>query len=164
MPKIYLSMGSNLDKEIHIPSGLWRLQQHFGPLTASGIYESEPVGYDGPLFHNLVVGLVCDLEPEAIASLLGAVETLEGRERTPGKKSPHTLDIDLLLYGDAVFERGRLKIPRDDITRYAFVLEPLAELAPGEKHPVLGISYAQLWADFDRTPLRQRRVGDIPQP
>lgn len=158
MPKIYLSLGSNLDKEIHIPSALQRLEALFGQLILSSLYESEPVGYTGPVFHNMVVGFQTEWPLETLAAQLIEVETLEGRTRQPGKTVPHTLDIDLLLYGDAIIHQGKLRLPREDINRYAFVLEPLAEIAPNETHPVSGESYASLWEQFDKSASRQRRI------
>ena len=70
--------------------------------------------------------------------------------------------MDLILYGDLVLTEGRLKLPRPEITRYAFVLEPLAEIAPEGRHPVTGESYAGLWERFDKTGLGQTRVGPAP--
>lgn len=161
MPKIYLSIGSNCDKDIHVPSALERLQTLFGPLQVSSLYESEAVGYTGPVFHNLVVGFESELPPEAIAATLADVETLEGRTREQDKGVPHTLDLDLLLYGNAIINRGKVRVPREDITRYAFVLEPLAELAPHDLHPLTGQSYAKLWEEFDTSTVRQTCLGTI---
>ncbi|MFC1685277.1 2-amino-4-hydroxy-6-hydroxymethyldihydropteridine diphosphokinase, partial [Pseudomonadota bacterium] len=72
-----------------------------------------------------------------------------GRERCGEKFASRTLDIDLLTYGDQVIKEGKVEIPREEITRYAFVLLPLAEVAGDEQHPVLGLSYRELWQGFD---------------
>ena len=77
---------------------------------------------------------------------------------TVKKFSARTLDLDLILYGDLVINDGRLQIPRDEIERYAFVLEPLAEIAPTLKHPISHISYAELWEKFDKSDLKQKRI------
>jgi 2-amino-4-hydroxy-6-hydroxymethyldihydropteridine diphosphokinase len=160
MPEIYLSLGSNLDQTVHIPSALRRLRALFGELVCSGLYESDPVGCTGPVFHNLVVACHTELSPDEVLACLHRVEDQEGRVRgTEGL--PHTLDIDLLLYGDAVLQRGRLRVPREDIIRHAFVLEPLAEMAPDAVHPVLGQSYAELWKRFDSADVRQKRMGSV---
>ncbi|MGZ8240502.1 MAG: 2-amino-4-hydroxy-6-hydroxymethyldihydropteridine diphosphokinase, partial [Methylobacter sp.] len=72
--------------------------------------------------------------------------------------SARTLDLDLILYGDLIMNDGSLKIPRDEIERYAFVLEPLAEIAPTLKHPVSHKNYAELWDKFDKSDIRQKRI------
>jgi len=160
MPEIYLSLGSNLDPTLHIPSALRRLRALFGELVCSGLYESDPVGCTGPVFHNLVVVCHTELSPDAVLNCLRAVEDQEGRVRDR-RGVPHTLDIDLLLYGDAILQRGRLRVPREDITRHAFVLEPLAEVAPDAVHPVLGETYIRLWKRFDSAGIRQKRLGSV---
>jgi 2-amino-4-hydroxy-6-hydroxymethyldihydropteridine diphosphokinase len=153
----YISIGSNIDKEIHIPASLIELAQHFGALTVSSIYESEAVGFSGDVFHNLIVGFDSELDVKSVAKQLRQIELTNGRERNSQKFSPRTLDLDLILYGDLIIRDGRLQIPRDEIERYAFVLEPLAEIAPTEIHPVSGISYGELWQKFDKTGLKQHK-------
>jgi len=154
----YISIGSNINKDEHIPASLRVLEQTFGELTVSSIYESEPVGFTGDVFYNLVVGFDSDLEVKAVAKLLRQIELDNGRTRDSRKFAARTLDLDLILYGDLVVNDGRLQIPRGEIEHYAFVLEPLAEVAPDLKHPVSHISYAELWDKFDKTDLRQKRV------
>jgi 2-amino-4-hydroxy-6-hydroxymethyldihydropteridine diphosphokinase len=154
----YISIGSNIDKDKHVPASLQALEQAFGELTVSSIYESEPVGFTGDIFYNLVVGFDSDLEVKAVAKQLRQIELDNGRTRDSRKFAARTLDLDLILYGDLIVNDGRLQIPRDEIEHYAFVLEPLAEIAPSLKHPVSHISYAELWQQFDKNDLKQKRV------
>lgn len=155
----YISIGSNIDKESNIPSSLQALQLFFGELTVSGIYESAPVGFEGDSFYNLVVGFTSDLDVKLVAKQLRQIELDHGRTRDCKKFSSRTLDLDLILYGDLVNNDGRLQIPRDEIERYAFVLEPLAEIAPNLRHPISQITYAELWEKFDKSKHQQKRIG-----
>ena len=158
MPTAYVSIGSNIERDKNIPSSLTALKQCFGTLKISSIYESEPVGFTGDAFYNLGVGFESDWEVKAVAKKLRQIELEHGRTREAQKFSARTLDLDLILYGDLVVSDGRLQIPRDDIERYAFVLEPLAEIAPYLYHPVNGKNYAQLWQAFDKSGLTQKTV------
>lgn len=159
MPTGFISIGSNIDKETHIPSSLKALRDLFGKLEISSIYESEPVGFVGDSFHNLVVRFDSDLPAKEVAKLLKQIELDHGRSRESQKFSARTLDLDLILYGEQVIRDGRLQIPRDEIERYAFVLEPLAEIAPNLTHPISKYQYADLWKGFDKKNLRQTNLG-----
>jgi len=158
MPKCFISIGSNIDKDKNTLISLQELERHFGKLTISSIYESEPVGFIGDSFYNLVVGFNSKLSVKEVAKQLRQIELDNGRTRNSQKFSPRTLDLDLILYNDVILNDGRLQIPRDEIERYAFVLEPLAEIAPNLTHPISHISYAELWEKFDKTNLKQKRV------
>ncbi|MDD5272142.1 MAG: 2-amino-4-hydroxy-6-hydroxymethyldihydropteridine diphosphokinase [Methylovulum sp.] len=158
MTTAYISIGSNIEREKHIAAGLQSLKQLFGELVVSSIYEAEAVGFSGAAFYNLVVGFNSELTPQAIAQQLRQLEFAQGRTPDSKKFSSRTLDLDLLLYGDALINDGSLQLPRADIERYAFVLEPLAEIAPTLIHPVLQLSYAQLWAQMPKAGVRQRRI------
>ena len=158
MPKGYISIGSNIDKDKNILASLHALEHHFGELTVSSIYESDSVGFTGDTFYNLVVGFNSELSVKEVAKQLRQIELDNGRTRNSQKFSPRTLDLDLILYDDLIINDGRLQIPRDEIELYAFVLEPLAEIAPALKHPISHISYAELWEKFDKTHLKQKRV------
>lgn len=158
MTRGYISIGSNIDKDKHIPASLIALEQAFGELTVSSVYESEPVGFTGDIFYNLVVGFDSDLEVKAVAKQLRQIELDNGRTPESRKFAARTLDLDLILYGDLIVNDGRLQIPRNEIEHYAFVLEPLAEIAPTLKHPISHVSYAELWDRFDKSDLKQKRV------
>ena len=157
----YISIGSNIDKDKHIPASLLALENQFGPLTCSSIYESDAVGFEGETFYNLIVEFNSTLEVKDVAKLLRQIELDNGRERNSQKFSSRTLDLDLILYDDLILNDGRLQIPRDEIERYAFVLEPLAEIAPDLKHPISQLSYGELWDRFDKQNLKQYRVPPI---
>ncbi|MDZ4154518.1 2-amino-4-hydroxy-6-hydroxymethyldihydropteridine diphosphokinase [Methylicorpusculum sp.] len=159
MTRGYISIGSNIDKETNIPASLKALEEYFGNLTVSSIYESEAVGFTGDSCHNLIVGFDSDLDVKSVAKQLRQIELDHGRSRNSEKFSPRTLDLDLILYGDIIINDGRLQIPRDEIERYAFVLEPLAEIAPTLKHPVSQVTYENLWKNFDKTMLKQWRLA-----
>ena len=150
MAHVYVSIGSNIGREQNIRAGVAELRARFGELVLSSVYESEAVGFDGDSFYNLVAGFDTSLSPQQVAAALRTIEEAHGRVRNGPRFSSRTLDIDLLLYDDLILHEGKLEIPRDEITKNAFVLWPLAEIAPQLGHPQLGVSYGALWAAFDR--------------
>lgn len=156
MPRIWLSLGSNQARQPSLRGAVRMLRDTFGPLILSPVYESAAVGFAGEPFLNLVAGADTDWPAQAVQRRLREIEDAHGRVRGTDKFAPRTLDVDLLTYGDAV--RPDLGLPRDEIERYAFVLGPLAEVAPEDRHPVLGQTYAALWAAFDRDAQPLRRV------
>ena len=148
MAQVYVSIGSNLDRERNIAAALQVLTESYGELQQSSVYESAAVGFDSAPFYNLVVGFSTQESPQVIQDQLHAIEDRCGRQRT-ATLSARTLDLDLLLYNDRVMMDGKLVLPREDINRYAFVLGPLAEIAATARHPVTAVSYADMWAAFD---------------
>ena len=158
MPTGYISIGSNIDREKHIPASIKALTEKFGALSLSSIYESEAMGFTGDAFYNLVAGFDSDLDIKEIVDQLRQIELDNGRNRECKKFSSRTLDLDLLVYGDVIINDGRIQIPRNEIERYAFVLEPLAEIAGHLRHPVSHIRYAELWDQFDKSGLKQHRI------
>jgi 2-amino-4-hydroxy-6-hydroxymethyldihydropteridine diphosphokinase len=161
MPTGYISIGSNIDKDKHIPASIKALAERFGALTLSSIYESDSIGFSGDAFYNLIVGFDSDLDVKEIIQQLRQIELDNGRNRECKKFSARTLDLDLVLYGDLIINEGRIQLPRDEIEKYAFVLEPLAEIAGDLHHPISGQRYSELWETFDKTSLKQHRVSPI---
>jgi 2-amino-4-hydroxy-6-hydroxymethyldihydropteridine diphosphokinase len=147
--EIFVGVGSNVDAEENIRAGIIALAGTFGVLRLSPVYRNSPVGFEGDDFLNMVVAFDTDLGVEAIAAELEKIEAASGRERGGEKFGPRTLDIDLLLYGSEITRQGNHEIPRDEITRYAFVLKPLADLAGDRAHPGLGQTFEELWRAFD---------------
>jgi 2-amino-4-hydroxy-6-hydroxymethyldihydropteridine diphosphokinase len=155
MARAYLSLGSNVEPRRYLRAALEELRQRFGEIAVSPAYRSKSVGFDGPDFVNLAVGLETDLSPEALNAWLHALEDRHGRRRDVPRYSDRTLDVDIVLYDDLVQQgKGHLEIPRKEL-RHAFVLRPLADIAPDARHPVDGRTMAELWAAFpaEREPL-----------
>lgn len=150
MAAVYLSIGSNENKEANIKGCLQALADQFGALQLSKIYESEAVGFDGENFYNLVAKIETDLAVGQLNEALKAIEDQFGRDRSGPRFSGRTLDIDILTYDDIAGEVDGVKLPRDEITENAFVLLPLAEIAPDEIHPEQQVTYARLWFFFDK--------------
>ena len=150
MPQVFIGVGSNVERDTSIRAGVADLRAHYGELRLSSVYESEAVGFVGDAFYNLVVSFDTQEPIDTVADVLAAIEDRNGRRRGSGKFTPRTLDLDLLLYGDEVVNTARFHVPRDEILRYAFVLWPLAEIAPDLRHPQTGESFAQLWERFDK--------------
>lgn len=158
--RAYIGAGSNIEPREHLRTAIAALERRFGALSMSSIYLSPPVGFEGEDFLNLVIAFDTDLPVEDLVRELGAVEAEAGRRRTGSRFSSRTLDLDLLMYGDRVVDEGGLQLPREDILEYAFVLGPLAELAPELRHPSAGATMQELWDRFDRAEQPIERLDD----
>lgn len=145
---VYVGIGSNIEQEKYIRLSAQYLQERFGmecQLSLSPVYKTRAVGFDGDDFFNLVASFYTDLSPADVEKTLKEIERENGRQREQDKFSARTLDIDLLMYDDAVIESDGISVPRDEIEKYAFVLSPLADLAPELIHPVTKKSMADMW-------------------
>lgn len=148
MGRAYLSLGSNIDAPRWLAAAIAELRARFGPVDVSPVYRSAAVGFDGPDFFNLAVGLDSDLGPEALNDWLHALEDRHGRIRGGDRYASRTLDVDIVMYDDLVMSgAGHLELPRGEL-RHAFVLKPMADIAPDLRHPVSGQTMAALWAAF----------------
>jgi 2-amino-4-hydroxy-6-hydroxymethyldihydropteridine diphosphokinase len=144
--KAWLSLGSNQEPERHLRTALHALRERFGAIVASPAYRFPAVGFEGPDFVNLAAGVDSDLDAFALNDWLHALEDREGRRRDVPRFSSRTLDVDIVLFDDAIIDGpGNLQIPRPDLA-HAFVLKPLADIAPGLRVPGDGRTLAELWA------------------
>ncbi|MCP3870671.1 MAG: 2-amino-4-hydroxy-6-hydroxymethyldihydropteridine diphosphokinase [Gammaproteobacteria bacterium] len=158
--RVWLSLGSNITPDTNLRSAIGDLRRMFGELVLSSVYESAAVGFEGAPFLNMVVGLNTRFEPQVLMGQLREIEAIHGRVRDGERKfSSRTLDIDLLTYGEQALRVGRVSLPRDEITRYAFVLLPLSEVAGDEVHPLSGNTYRALWKAFEKTEQSIRAVS-----
>lgn len=147
MTTAYISIGSNIDAQANIRRGLEMLREQYGALRLSPVYRSAAVGFDGDDFLNLVAAMETEAGAEEVAEQLDEIENRCGRIRNGVRFGPRSLDLDLLTFGNEVIDRPGLKLPRDEILSYAFVLRPLADLDPQAHHPTEGRDYASLWAE-----------------
>lgn len=151
MARVFISLGSNIDREALTRSGVAALAKVYGDLQLSSVYESEAVGFEGDSFYNMVIALDTSESVDRVAQTLRKIEDEHGRDRSSPKFSSRTLDLDLLLYDDLIIDDGRLQLPRDEILKRAFVLWPMAEVAEDLVHPEVGKTYGELWHAFDKT-------------
>jgi 2-amino-4-hydroxy-6-hydroxymethyldihydropteridine diphosphokinase len=140
----YLSLGSNLgNREENLDMALKLLSQRMRLGKVSSIYDTEPVGNTNqPRFLNLACEVFTHLTPEGLLALAKGIEGKMGRRGKSG--GPRTIDIDILLYGDAVVDQRDLVIPHPKMAERSFVLVPLSEIAPDLVHPVLKTTIKEL--------------------
>ena len=145
MRTAWLGLGSNVNAEKHIQAAIDALREQFTSVELSPAYTSTAVGFDGDDFINLVARVKTDMSPLALRQYLRDLEDRYGRNRNVPKFSDRSLDIDILLYDDLVLLSPVLEIPRAEITKFAHVLKPLADLDPDLLHPTERRSMAEIW-------------------
>ena len=150
MARVYLGLGSNIERERYITAGLDALAGLFGEMDISPVYDSEAIGFEGQPFLNLVVGVNTDLTVVDLAKQLRHIEYEHGRPENASRFSSRQLDIDILTYDDLVGVIDGVELPRGEILENAFVLQPLADVAPDVLHPTEDKNYAMLWKEFTR--------------
>ena len=164
---VYLSLGSNLgDRAATLLEALERLRK-LGTITAvSSLYETDPVEVPvemkerQPLYFNCALAMETGLTPEQLLAGTQAVEDALGRERGVIRHGPRTLDIDILLFGDALVKTPELTIPHPGLARRGFVLQPLEEIAPEVLHPILKKTVRELLAGLPPQPGVRRLEQD----
>ena len=159
MTRVFVAAGGNIDPARRLPQALVGLRAAFGALTVSPCYANAAFGFEGEDFHNLVVAFDTALPLAEVLAQLHAIEEACGRERQAAKWAARAMDLDVLLFGDCVGEFPGASLPRPDLLKRAYMLGPLADLAPTLLHPTLGISIAELWAAYDKTGWQPRVVA-----
>lgn len=142
-----MALGSNLgDRARHLEQAIHGLRATcgVGQVEISPVYETDPVGPPQGSYLNAVVSLTTTLQPRALLACLQAIEAAAGRERASERNAPRSLDLDLLFYGDHCLDEEGLQVPHPRLQERAFVLTPLADLAPALMHPRLRLSVSAL--------------------
>jgi 2-amino-4-hydroxy-6-hydroxymethyldihydropteridine diphosphokinase len=150
MARVFLGVGSNIERERYITVGLDALAGLFDELALSSVYDSAAIGFEGQPFLNLVAVVNTGLSVAELALRLRHIEVEHGRPVNATRFSPRQLDIDILTYDDTVGIVDGVKLPREEIVENAFVLCPLAELSPDTLHPALKRSFQSLWQAYDQ--------------
>ena len=147
---VYIALGTNLGERLaNLRAAITSMLPAVAVLAESHIYETPPWGYeDQPAFLNMVVKAQTDLEPDGLLKYLKQVEVQLGREKSV-RWGPRLIDLDILFYEDLVIDTPPLVIPHPRLQERAFVLVPLADIAPGFTHPVFGRSVKELLAEID---------------
>ena len=158
----YIGLGSNLgDRVAHLRSAVNAIQHLGDSIAVSSVYESEPFGVgddEQPMYLNMVVSIQTKLEPEKLLSELMDIERANGRVRIRRNES-RTLDLDVLMFGEELIETSVLAVPHPRMHERAFVMLPLAEIAPHSVHPALQRTMSEIAAELPNRSVR--RVGRI---
>lgn len=151
MHTVYLALGTNLgDRPSNLRAAIAALAPDIQSLQESPVYETEPWGYaDQPSFLNMALRAATDLSPRDLLGRLKGIESTLGRVPV-FRNGPRLIDLDILFYDDLILDTPGLVIPHPRLHERAFVLVPLADIAPGLIHPVTGLSVAQLVETVDR--------------
>tara|TARA_R110002020_G_scaffold272473_7_gene487622 strand:+ start:4788 stop:5336 length:549 start_codon:yes stop_codon:yes gene_type:complete len=148
---VWFGIGSNRDRERFVRAGISALHDAFAtsdqPMYVSRVFESDAVGFSGNRFFNLVASVTTDLGVESVSAICKDIERQHGHADGATRFSPRTLDIDILLYDDLISE-SPVQLPRAEILTNAFVLWPLAEISPNNRHPQTGKSFAEHWQNY----------------
>ena len=158
VPAVYVGAGSNVAPERNLARAVAELTREFPGARFSPWYRNRAVGFEGEDFINLVAAFDTGLPLHALLAKLQTIEALCGRERHAPRWAPRSMDLDVLLYGDLVCDEPGLKLPRPDLLKRAYMLGPLAALAPEVVHPTAQLTIGELWRRFDRTAHPLERV------
>ena len=148
--RVYVAAGSNVDAERNLALAARELRHVFGAVRFSPAYRNVAVGFEGPDFINLVAAFETTRGVHEVVAELQRIEGLCGRARDAPKWAPRSMDLDILLYGATLSDQPGLVLPRPDLVKRPYMLGPMADVAPGERHPTLGRKMGDLWAEFAR--------------
>jgi 2-amino-4-hydroxy-6-hydroxymethyldihydropteridine diphosphokinase len=150
MPAVYVAAGSNVEPEKNVALAVRELTCAFPGVRFSPWYRNTAVGFSGDDFINLVAGFETSLALKDVLPKLHDIEERCGRPRGAPRWAPRSMDLDVLLYGDLVAEEPGVRVPRPDLLKRAYMLGPLAALAPEVVHPTEQVTIGELWRRFDR--------------
>ncbi|MBD3646882.1 MAG: 2-amino-4-hydroxy-6-hydroxymethyldihydropteridine diphosphokinase [Pseudomonadales bacterium] len=148
--EVYLSLGTNIEREHYLRRGLDALQEQFGNLDVSSVYESDAVGFEGDPFFNLVTRFHTRIPLRDVIATVKQIESDNDRVRGEEKFAPRTLDIDILTFDHLTGTHEQLELPRQEILEQGYVLAPFAEIAPDFVLPGTATSLSGLWETSDR--------------
>ena len=146
MGDVHINMGSNENRVLKLTLALKAVEQEFSHVVISSLYESPAEGFEGNDFYNIGINATTDKSSHEVRAALKKIEDDLGRDRNLTKFSARIIDLDLVLYDDAI--EASLNLPRADILKYGYVLAPLAELSASKQHPIEGKTYQELWQAF----------------
>lgn len=159
MPDVFVAAGSNVRPRHHLRHALSLMWEAWPDLRVSGAYANKAVGFEGEDFINLVTRFHTDQSLQELLEQLHRIEADCGRPREAPKWAPRSMDLDVLLYGDAVGEFPGAVLPRGDLLRRPYMLGPTAEIGPDVVHPTAGRTMSELWAEFDSAGHEMRPVS-----
>jgi 2-amino-4-hydroxy-6-hydroxymethyldihydropteridine diphosphokinase len=150
MARVFVAAGSNIEPERHLQLASGELARRFPGMRSSPWYRNGAAGFAGDDFINLVVEFSTALSLSELLAQLHAIEALCGRPRDAPRWAARSMDLDILLVDALVCDEPHLKLPRPDLLTRAYMLGPLADLAPELMHPTAHATIGELWSRFDR--------------
>jgi 2-amino-4-hydroxy-6-hydroxymethyldihydropteridine diphosphokinase len=150
--RLFVAIGGNIEPERRVPQAAGELRRRFPGMRFSRCYRNPAYGFAGADFYNAVAEADTALPLSAVQAQLQEVEALCGRSRSDAKWAARAMDLDLLLFGDLVLKTERCELPRPDLLRRAYMLAPLAELAPQQRHPLTARTLSEHWRELAAQP------------
>jgi 2-amino-4-hydroxy-6-hydroxymethyldihydropteridine diphosphokinase len=150
MSRVYVAIGGNVEPERWFPVAACELRRRFPGVQFSSCYRNPAYGFEGADFVNAVAGFDTIRPPDSVVGDCHEIEGICGRRRDDPKWEPRAMDVDLLLHGDTIAETEAYRLPRPDLLRRCYMLGPLAEIAPGLRHPQTGRTIAEHWQELAR--------------
>ena len=152
MTRLFVAIGGNIEPQQRLPRAAQELRRRFPGVRFSSCYRNPAYGFAGADFYNAVAEAETALSLSAVQAQLQEVEALCGRARSDAKWAPRAMDLDLLLFGDLIHKTERFELPRPDLLRRAYMLAPLAELAPQLRHPLTARTMSEHWHELAAQP------------